>query len=33
MKLPGPCVFRAGIPNWRYVNNVEALMNNCPCLA
>jgi len=22
----------AGIPNWRYVNNVEALMTNCPCL-
>ncbi|GAA1788497.1 lytic transglycosylase domain-containing protein [Planosporangium flavigriseum] len=23
----------AGIPNWQYVNNVEALMTNCPCLA
>ncbi len=22
----------AGIPNWRYVNNVEALMTSCPCL-
>jgi soluble lytic murein transglycosylase-like protein len=21
----------AGIPNWPYVNNVEALMTNCPC--
>ncbi len=22
-----------GIPNWRYVNNVEALMTSCPCLS
>jgi hypothetical protein len=22
-----------GIPNWNYVNNVKALMNNCPCSA
>jgi hypothetical protein len=22
----------AGIPNWRYVSNVEALMTSCPCL-
>jgi soluble lytic murein transglycosylase-like protein len=22
-----------GIPNWRYVDNVEALMVSCPCLA
>jgi soluble lytic murein transglycosylase-like protein len=21
-----------GVPNWPYVNNVEALMTNCPCL-
>jgi soluble lytic murein transglycosylase-like protein len=23
----------AGIPNWQYVNNVEALMTSCPCTA
>ena len=23
----------AGIPNWQYVDNVEALMTNCPCLS
>jgi soluble lytic murein transglycosylase-like protein len=28
-----PTKGEAGIPNWRYVNNVEALMTNCPCLA
>ncbi|GAA4260511.1 hypothetical protein GCM10022255_089400 [Dactylosporangium darangshiense] len=27
-----PTKGRAGIPNWNYVDNVEALMNNCPCL-
>jgi soluble lytic murein transglycosylase-like protein len=28
-----PTKGQAGIPNWRYVNNVEALMTNCPCLS
>lgn len=28
-----PTKGRAGIPNWQYVDNVEALMTNCPCLA
>jgi soluble lytic murein transglycosylase-like protein len=28
-----PVKGEAGIPNWKYVNNVEALMTNCPCLA
>ena len=28
-----PTKGKAGIPNQRYVDNVEALMNNCPCLA
>jgi hypothetical protein len=27
-----PTKGETGIPNWPYVNNVEALMTNCPCL-
>ena len=29
----GPTAGTAGIPNWQYVNNVEALMTSCPCLS
>jgi hypothetical protein len=28
-----PTAGDAGIPNWRYVDNVEALMTSCPCLS
>jgi hypothetical protein len=28
-----PTKGRDGIPNWRYVNNVEALMVSCPCVS
>ena len=28
-----PTAGSSGIPNWQYVNNVEALMTNCPCLS
>ena len=28
-----PTAGTAGIPNWQYVNNVEALMTSCPCLS
>jgi soluble lytic murein transglycosylase-like protein len=28
-----PTTGPAGIPNWQYVNNVEALMTSCPCLS
>ena len=28
-----PTAGDAGIPNWQYVNNVEALMTSCPCLS
>ena len=28
-----PTAGTVGIPNWQYVNNVEALMTSCPCLS
>ena len=28
-----PTAGPSGIPNWQYVNNVEALMTTCPCLS
>jgi soluble lytic murein transglycosylase-like protein len=28
-----PTAGPSGIPNWQYVDNVEALMTNCPCFS
>ena len=33
VEIVDPTLGEAGIPNWGYVNNVEALMTNCPCLS